>query len=310
MARQLRVEYPGAIYHVINRGDRREPIFQDDQDYLEFLRVLSEACCRTTWQVHAYVLMPNHFHLVLETPNANLVAGMKWMLGTYTSRFNRRHQLFGHLFSGRYKALIVDGSDSGYLKTVCDYVHLNPSRAKLLKPDQPLRTFVWSSWPEYLKAPAKRPPWLRVDRLMGEHGIPKDSPAGRRELERRVETTRAAENGEDYKPIRRGWCLGEKKFREELLEQMTERRGLGHGGEEIRASEEQHAEQIVSRELSRRRWDEKELEKRPKNDPGKAKIAQRLRRETTMTYRWTAERLQMGSESTVKRSLRKLDKAS
>src|SRR5947207_6898223 len=76
--------------------------------------------------------MNNHFHAVVETPRGNLVDGMKWLLGVYTSRFNRRHKLFGHLFSGRYKSLIVDGSGSGYLKTVCDYVHLNPVRARLI----------------------------------------------------------------------------------------------------------------------------------------------------------------------------------
>ena len=120
MARKLRVEYPGAIYHVLNRGDRREAIFQDEADRQRFLDTLGEACLKTGWQVHAYCLMSNHFHLVVETPRANLVAGMKWFLGVYTSRFNRRHKLFGHLFSGRYKSLIVDGSGSGYLKTVCD----------------------------------------------------------------------------------------------------------------------------------------------------------------------------------------------
>src|ERR1700729_1830036 len=83
--------------------------------------------------------MPNHFHLVVETPQGNLAAGMKWFLGTYTGRFNRRHKLFGHLFSGRYKALVVDGSGSGYLKTVCDYVPLNPVRARLLGPEAALR---------------------------------------------------------------------------------------------------------------------------------------------------------------------------
>ena len=128
MARKLRVEYPGAIYHVMNRGDRREAIFQDDKDRELFLTTLGEACTKTGWQVHALCLMPNHFHLVVETPQADLVAGMKWFLGAYTGRFNRRHKLFGHLFSGRYKALVVDGSGTGYLKTVCDYVHLNPVR--------------------------------------------------------------------------------------------------------------------------------------------------------------------------------------
>ena len=100
MPRPLRIEYPGAIYHVMNRGDRREEIFRDDKDQELFLTTLAEACAKADWQVHAYCLMGNHFHLVVETPQGNLVAGMKWFLGTYTSRFNRRHKLFGHLFSG------------------------------------------------------------------------------------------------------------------------------------------------------------------------------------------------------------------
>jgi REP element-mobilizing transposase RayT len=217
MPRQLRIEYPGAIYHVMNRGDRREAIFNDDFDRKRFVTTLGEACCKTDWQVHAYCLMNNHFHLVVETPNANLVAGMRWFLSTYTSRFNRRHKLFGHLFSGRYKSLIVDGSGSGYLRTVCDYVHLNPVRAKLLTPEQRVSDYAWSSWPEYLKAPEGRPRWLRVDRLLGEMGIPADSAAGRAELENDLERRRAEE--EDYKGIRRGWCLGGETFREELLAQ-------------------------------------------------------------------------------------------
>ena len=117
----------------MNRGYWREPIFHDDIDRKRFVTTLSEACAKTDWQVHAYCLMNNHFHLVFETPEANLVAGMRWFLSTYTARFNRRHKQFGHLFSGRYKSLIVDGSGTGYLRTVCDYVHLNPVRAKLLR---------------------------------------------------------------------------------------------------------------------------------------------------------------------------------
>src|SRR5437870_5359939 len=143
MARKLRVQYPGAMYYVMNRGDRREDIFCDDKDHARFLETLPEACQKTGWQIHAFCLMANHFHLVLETPQANLVAGMKWLLGTYTSRFNRRHKLFGHLFSGRYKALIVDGSGNGYLKAICDYVHLNPVRAKLFRAEDALRVYPW-----------------------------------------------------------------------------------------------------------------------------------------------------------------------
>src|SRR5947207_12585157 len=168
VARRLRIQYPGAIYHVMNRGDRREVIFLDEDDRQLFLQTLSECCAKTDWQVHALCLMGNHFHLVVETPQSNLVAGMKWLLGTYTGRFNRRHKLFGHLFSGRYKALVVDGSGNGYLKSVCDYVHLNPVRAKLLRAEDALRVYPWSSWPEFLKSTRQRWPGLRVERLLGE----------------------------------------------------------------------------------------------------------------------------------------------
>jgi REP element-mobilizing transposase RayT len=227
MPRQLRIQYPGAIYHVMNRGDRREPIFHDDFDRQRFVATLGEACAKTDWQVHAYCLMNNHLHLVVETPGANLVAGMRWFLSTDTARFNRRHKQFGHLFSGRYKSLIVDGSGNGYLRTVCDYVHLNPVRAKLLRPDQQLRGFAWSSWPDYLKPSEQRPRWLRVDRLLGELHIPKDSMAGREELENYLEVRRAQADGGELKKIRRGWCLGGETFRQELLEQARTRAGDG-----------------------------------------------------------------------------------
>jgi REP element-mobilizing transposase RayT len=295
MARKLRVEYPGAVYHVMNRGDRREPIFKDDKDRVLFLETLAECCGKTGWEVHALCLMGNHFHLVVETPQGNLVAGMKWLLGTYTGRFNRRHKLFGHLFSGRYKALIVDSSGNGYLKTVCDYVHLNPARAKLLRPEQPLRAYRWSSWPEYLKRPGKRWPWLRVDRLLGENRIPLDSTAGRRQLEGALEGRRAEETGADYKRVRRGWCLGDESFRKELLGQMKERLGAEHYGEERQETAEAQAEGIVAEELKRRRWREEDLGRRAKGDAVKVALAARLRAETVMTVKWIAERLQMGS---------------
>jgi REP element-mobilizing transposase RayT len=303
MARKLRVEYAGAIYHVMNRGDRREEVFKDDPDRERFLATLGEACVKTGWQIHALCLMPNHFHLVVETPQGNLVAGMKWLLGTYTARFNRRHKLFGHLFSGRYKALIVDGSGTGYLKTVCDYVHLNPARARLLTPEQPLTAYRWSSWPEYLKSPGKRPTWLRVDRLLGEYRIPQDSAAGRRVLAQALETRRQAEAGADYKLIRRGWCLGDETFRQELLVQMSERIGAEHYGAERLETVEAKAERIVREELKRRRWQETDLAKRAKGDLGKVQIAGRLRAETLVTVKWIAARLGMGTAGYVNNRL-------
>ncbi len=297
MSRKLRVEYPGAIYHVMNRGDRREPIFKDDEDRRRFLVTMGQACAKTGWQVHALCLMPNHFHLVVETPQGNLVAGMKWFLGVYTGRFNRRHEVFGHLFSGRYKALIVDGSGNGYLKTVCDYVHLNPARAKLLKGEQRLRDYRWSSWPEYLKAPGKRPGWLRVDRLLGEYRVPRDSVAGRRRMEEALEQRRGAENGEAYKSIRRGWFFGDEALKQELLAEVSERTGQWHYGEAFQESVAAKAERIVKEELKKRKWDEKTLAARRKGDAAKVAIAERLQEETTVTLAWIAERLQMGAKT-------------
>ena len=296
MARKLRVEYPGAIYHVINRGDRREPIFKDDEDRQGFLTALGQTCQKTGWQIHAFTLMPNHFHLVIETPQATLVAGMKWLLGTYTGRFNRRHKLFGHLFSGRYKAMIVDGSGNGYLKTVCDYVHLNPVRAKLLGKDQNLAAYRWSSLRCYLQPNRKRPVWLRVNRLLGEHGIPGDTSAGRREFGRRMELRRAAEdNPAEIKAVRRGWYLGDLAFRKELLAQMKEQIGEHHYGEERAQTAAEQAEGIVQAGLKRLGWIEADLEKRAKGDLDKLKLAVRLRAETTASVKWIAQRLRMGT---------------
>jgi len=297
MPRKLRLEYAGAIYHVMNRGDRREDIFLDDEDRRRFVHTLGEACEKTDWRVHAYCLMRNHFHLVVETPRANLVLGMQWFLSTYTARFNRRHKYFGHLFSGRYKALMVDGSGNGYLKSVCDYVHLNPARAKLLRTEQSLRAYPWSSYPEYLKAHAKRAAWLRVERLLGEWGIGADSVAGRRQFERGMEERKVQEESvqnEDWKRLRRGWCWGEKTFREELLGMIGEKRSEHHHGQELEESAAQKAERLLDQMIRKARWREADLVERRKGDEVKVQMAARLRTETTMSWKWIAQRLRMG----------------
>ena len=295
MARKLRLEYPGAIYHLLNRGDRREPIFKDDSDRERFLNTLGEACAKTSWQVHAFCLMLNHFHLVVETPQANLVAGMKWFLGTYTARFNRRHKLFGHLFSGRYKSLVVDGSGSGYLKAVCDYVHLNPVRASLLAPHEPLQKYRWSSYSSYLQTPLRRAPWLRVDRLLGEWGIRRDDAEGRRRFATELESRRRSQEGAEFKAVRRGWCLGGEEFRRELLEQIAEQRSTHHYGAELVESAEARAERLLAAALQKKGWSPEDLQARPKGDPFKVRLALALRARTTVTARWIAEHLHMGT---------------
>jgi REP element-mobilizing transposase RayT len=256
-----------------------------------------KACQKTGRQVHAYCLMNNHFHLVLETPRANLVDGMRWFLGTYTARFNRRHKFFGHLFSGRYKSLLVDGRGEGYLKTVCDYVHLNPVRAGRLNPEQPLREYRWSSWPEYLHRPGRRPGWLRVDRLLGEWSVRRDDAAGRRELEAALEQRRRAEAGAPrgaWQEVRRGWCLGAESFREKLLALAAGERGQQHYGEAAREADEQKARRLLQELLARAGWTAAELARRRKTDRKKAQMAARLRAETTMTWPWIASHLAMG----------------
>src|SRR5438046_1116636 len=176
--------------------------------------------------------MINHFDLVVETPNANLVDGVRWFLGAYTIRSNHRQKLFGHVFSGRYKALIVEGSGNGDLKVACDYVHLNPARAHLLGKEERLLAYPWSSLVWYLAAPEHRPGWIRVDRLLGEHGIQQDSPAGRQEFERRLEGRRLEEEDETaLKPFRRGWCLGSEEFKQRMLDLMEGKLGWTHSGE-------------------------------------------------------------------------------
>ena len=145
---------------------------------------------------------------------------MKWFLGTYTGRFNRRQKLFGHMFSGRYKSLVIDEQPSGCLRTTADDVHLNPVRAGLALPDQPLSAFAWSSYPLYL-VPGHRPAWLRVDRVLGEYGIRDDSAEGRIEFQRRMEQRRSeGQAPETTAAFRRGWRLGAADFLQRLTEKL------------------------------------------------------------------------------------------
>lgn len=129
MARSVRIEYAGAYYHVMARGNRREAIFQDEADRKFFLKCLSEVCERTGWQVHAWVLMSNHYHLFIETPEANLVEGMKWLQNTVTRRYNVRHGQWGRLFGDRYKSILVEGQEPSYYTALWDYIHLNSARS-------------------------------------------------------------------------------------------------------------------------------------------------------------------------------------
>jgi len=175
MARPLRIEFPGAVYHVTSRGDRREPIFVDDEDRHGLLQVVAQALSRFDAEALAYCLMGNHYHFVLHTRQANLSLLMRHINGVYTQSFNRRHNKVGHLFQGRFKAILVDRD--AYLLEVCRYVDLNPVRArKVRKPE----AWAWSSYRAHV-GQAVAPHWLDTEGLHGYLlGRPVRSAADRR----------------------------------------------------------------------------------------------------------------------------------
>lgn len=306
MPRPLRIEYEGARYHVMSRGDRREAIFFDDRDRAEFLRALGQACEKTGWQVHAYCLMTNHFHMVVETPQPNLAAGMKWLLGTYTQRFNRRHRHWGHLFGGRYKAQLIDERSPSYLRVACDYVHLNPVRAGLVAKKARLESFAWSSYPAY-RRPKLRPAWLRTDRLLGEHGLDGESAAVLREFERRMQSARLDPRIDAEESVRHGWKIGAEDFRDWLAGKLARPGRKGERASERSETDAARAEKMVVEALAAVRWREIDLAMRAKGDPVKTNIALQLRKETPMTRQWIAKRLRMGSESYVSALLTSVD---
>ena len=163
MARPLRIEFEGALYHVTSRGDRREAIYEDDDDRQQFLALLGQVVEQMNWLCYAYCLMTNHYHLVIEKPEGNLAKGMRQLNGVYTQVSNRRHQRVGHLFQGRYQAIIVD--KDAYLLELTRYVVLNPVRAVVAEPGQ----WRWSSYNAMIGAQSS-PAWLATAGLLAHFG--------------------------------------------------------------------------------------------------------------------------------------------
>jgi len=162
MARPLRLEFPHAIYHVTARGNAQQDVYLDDDDRELFLGVLADVVDRYTWICHAYCLMDNHYHLLIETPNANLSLGMRQLNGVYTQRFNRRHGRVGHLFQGRFKAILVERD--AYLLELARYIVLNPLRAGMVKT---ISRYPWSSYRATM-GQVDRPAWLSTDWVLSQ----------------------------------------------------------------------------------------------------------------------------------------------
>jgi len=164
MARPLRLEFADALYHVTSRGDRREDIYLDDDDRKLWLAVIGDVCARFNWIVHAYCQMTNHYHLLVGTVDGNLTKGMRQLNGVYTQRFNRRHGMVGHLFQGRYKAILIQKDT--YLLELTRYVVLNPLRAGMVSR---LEDWPWSSY-QTMIGEANVPGWLDADWLLSQFG--------------------------------------------------------------------------------------------------------------------------------------------
>ncbi len=213
MARPLRIVYPGALYHLTSRGDRQEAIFDDDQDRTAFLNVLSEVVFRFRWRCHAYCLMGNHYHLMIGTPEANLTRGMRHLNGVFTQWSNRRHKRSGHLFQGRYKAILID-RDSYFLE-LARYVVLNPVRAGMVK--HPSR-WVWSSYGATIGT-CRTPVWLTTGGLLAEFG--KRRAGARRKYQQFIEEGIGAES--IWKNLRGQIYLGDDNFVEQMRSKLGER---------------------------------------------------------------------------------------
>ena len=329
MPRQHRIQYPGAIYHVMARGNRRENIVHDDADREMLLATLAQACQRTGWEVLAWVLMDNHYHWLLRTPKPNLVAGMSWFQSTFTQRFNAKHRVWGHLFGGRYKAIPVQGAsqDGGdYLKTLMDYIHLNPVRARLVDAQAGLGLldYRWSSLAQgYGVPPRKRSKWLRVEEGLQLFALP-DTAAGRRRFIERLEQRAAAEKSEEcglppeevcrggQATLRRGWYWGGLAFEEWLRKTVRQAapkpqgRALRTTPEIKAAHDEEEAERIVGEGMRQLRLTTLDLENTPGSEPGKVAIAWAVHQRTAVTRSWTAQRLSMKSAVNVTQQIKRM----
>jgi REP element-mobilizing transposase RayT len=208
MARPLRIEFPGAIYHVTSRGNAKQFIFLDDRDRLSFLEIFTYVAERFQFICHAYCLMGNHYHLIIETPDANLSRGLRQLNGVYTQRFNRMHGSVGHIFQGRYKAILVERES--YLLTLCRYVLNNPVHSGLVRRAEQWK---WSSF----KATAgeiEPPPFLKIDWLLSQFGRSRKQA----QLNFRKYVLESSEEIFSWDALSGQTIMGKDDFREEIEE--------------------------------------------------------------------------------------------
>jgi putative transposase len=216
MARPLRIEYPGAVYHVTSRGNARNKIFSDDQDREILLSILGEVAKRYNWLCHAYCLMNNHYHLMVETPDANLSIGMRQLNGIYTQKYNRRHHKPGHLFQGRFKAIVVQKEN--YLLELCRYVVLNPVRAGVVEKPE---AWEWSSY-RSTAGLRKRRDYLTTDWILGLF----NSKRTVAQKQYRAFVREGIHRGSPWDELRGQVLLGEEGFVEKFKDLLEDKKQL------------------------------------------------------------------------------------
>ena len=303
MARQLRLEAAGGIYHVLNRGNYRADVFRGAKTRAAFLKCLDEACMKTGWRVQAWCVMSNHYHLALETPQANLVEGMRWLQGTFSARFNRLRKERGHVFQGRYKSLVVDPGDG--LGPLCHYLHLNPVRAHLC-PVAGLAEWPWSS-AAWLMDPKRRRPWYDPTGALEHAGGLADTPAGRRkylEYLGWLAEDEPARKAQRFDQMSRGWVIGPREFAAGLIQEHGAL--VGHG-RQLAAANREASEAVWQAALppwlGRLGRTEGELARSGKSADWKIALAAALKAHTTVTNRWLGLTLHLGNLYEVSRKV-------
>jgi len=309
MARLIRLEFPGACYHVINRGNYRRDLFAAKGTAQAFEQVLLEAATRYGWRLHAYAIMRNHFHLAVELTEPNLSVGMKWLQGTWAVRFNRYQQEAGRPFQGRFKALHVEPGHA--LAQVCHYIHLNAVRAKVVTPAR-LAEFRWSSLHWYLSK--ERPGCLEAETLLSESGRLIDTKAGWQKYLGYLGVLAATdpkERDEKYGQLSRGWCVGTAGYRQAMKKDLRARgadlKKHGLAGVDPEAWREERGQQWERKLVAGAKALGLKLAKLParKSAPEKVQLAALLRMSSAVPNGWLAERLQMGPAASVSQYLRR-----
>lgn len=298
MARPLRIEFAGACYHVINRGNYRRNLFKEKGAAEAFVRTLGEAATQYRWRIHAFVVMSNHFHLAVELTEPNLSIGMKWLQGTWIRRFNRFRGLIGRPFQGRYQALLLEPGPA--LGQVCHYIHLNPVRAGVVSPEKAV-DYPWSSMP--LWQSRARPLWLEATVVLGEAGELRDTAAGWQKYREYLEFL-ATDPGKKKELVAarlsRGWCLGSREFKIEMRAEAAQRGAdldrERFGGLEPKVVQAERAAVWEERLLALAQEAKINLAILPakKSHSDKALLAAALKQSTSASNGWISQRLQMG----------------